>query len=141
MNFNYLGKLNLNRYFCVILILLTMEDALTLKTLQTHLTKTTITSVVSSTIGGLFLAVLLYVAFYYNTVNTLANHESKINEVIATQSVQTKDITAIKISEAEGKLNQINLEKSLAKIEQNQKETIELLIELARGQKAMIKNQ
>lgn len=118
-----------------------MEDALTLKTLQTHLTKTTITSVVSSTVGGLFLAVLLYVAFYYNTVNTLANHESKINEVIATQSVQTKDITAIKISEAEGKLNQVNLEKSLSKIEQNQKEMFELLLQVAQGQKTMIKNQ
>ena len=112
-----------------------MEDTLTLKTLQTHLTKTTITSIVSSVMGVLILAVV----FYFNTINVLANHETKINEVIATQSVQGTAINEIKITEAEGKINQANFERSIEEIKQNQKETNSLILQLLQGQKTMIK--
>lgn len=62
------------------------QETLTLKSVQAHLTKSIISTVVATSLG----IVVICVAFYHNTQNTLSNHQVDISN-FKTEQVQHRD--------------------------------------------------
>ena len=106
-------------------------ESLTLKSLQTHLIKATITSAVSACI----VAILLMVGFYYTTNNRVSANESDIKNIIEIQDKQGVDINLIKEKMSADNANAINFDRRLNAFEENQKETNKLLLQILQSQK------
>ncbi len=106
------------------------SESLTLKSLQSHLIKWTVTSALS-TFG---LALLLLVGFYYKTNNRMDLTEINITTITEVQKAQTNDINIIKEKMSADNASAIALDKRLSVFEARQQEIYNVLLDMARKQ-------
>lgn len=104
-------------------------QALTLKDVQTHLTKTLISSIV----GASVVAILSVVGFYYNTKNTLSNQESRIESVSAMATSAEEKINGMQIDLGMNDVQQTNIDKRLTKVETKVDAIYDLLVKMNKG--------
>jgi len=112
------------------------EEALTLKSLQSHLIKT----VVGSVAGALIAGVIMGFSFYYKTsvtLDILNKEQTATREIVDKHTEQlNKNTQSSSISDFQIK----NLDIRMTSIEKNQQEILKLLIEINASQKTLVKN-
>lgn len=112
------------------------EETLNLKSLQAHIIKAVIGSVVTTLFAGL----IMYLAFYWQTKDTLTNltkEQSDIRVIVDKHSdILNSSVTNNTVSDVQIK----NLEKRISSMEQTQNDMMKILIEINSSQKFLVKN-
>lgn len=112
------------------------EDNLTLKSLQSHLIKT----VIGSVVAALVTAVIMGFSFYYKTsssLEVLTKEQTETRELVNKHTEQlNKNTQSSSVSDVQIK----NLEARFSSMEKTQQDMLKILIEINASQKTLVKN-
>lgn len=112
------------------------EETITLKSLQSHLIKTVVGSVVAALVTG----VIMGFSFYYKTsatLDVLTKEQTETREIVDKHTEQlNKNIQSSSVSDVQIK----NLETRMSSMEKTQQDMLRILIEINASQKTLVKN-
>lgn len=111
-------------------------ESLNLKTLQSHVIKTIVGSIVSA----LVLSLIVGIAFYYKTNDTLSRLTDEQQE---TKTIVAKHSEQLSKTNQENSVSDIqikNLEQRMGSIEKTQEDMLRVLIEINTSQKMLVRN-
>lgn len=100
--------------------------SLTLKDVQNHLIKTTVGSV----LGATFAAIVVLMAFYYNTNNKLDNHELRLQSFDVRETSTENKLNNIEVNMGINNVQQTNLDKRMSNVEQKVDAIYNLLVKM-----------
>lgn len=104
------------------------SDVLTvnLKAIQTQITKSIIQTVVGTSLG----IIVICVAFYYNTQNTLSNHHTDIQELKTNQGQQQNHLNNMETNVAIDNTMINTIDKRISSVEQKVDAVYDLLVKM-----------